>query len=120
MSDPDAETQDPGRHRRPDATDEEPPAGRAGAEPSWPPLPDLPDGPRARRRIGGGQAVADVPPGIPGGYGTTAGGRPGAAGRALPPLPEVPPEPPVRPDRDTGEEAAEPGDDDRPVGRPDM
>ncbi|MER6457983.1 hypothetical protein ABT270_36105 [Streptomyces sp900105245] len=118
MSDPDAETQDPGRHRRPDATDEEP-AGRAGAEPSCPPLPDLPDGPRARRRIGGGQAVADVPPGIPGGYGPTAGGRPGAAGRALPPPPKVPPEPPVRPGRGTGEAAAEPGDD-RPVGRPDV
>ncbi|SEC28537.1 hypothetical protein SAMN05216532_0974 [Streptomyces sp. 2231.1] len=118
MSDPEGNTQDRGR-RRADATDDEP-AGRAGAEPSCPPLPEHLDGPpRTRRHSGGGQAVADVPPGIPGGYGTTAGGRPGAAGHARPPLPEVPPEPPVRSDRDTGEAAVEPGDDDRPVGRPD-
>ncbi|GAA2232058.1 hypothetical protein [Streptomyces nogalater] len=61
---------------------------RAGAEPFDYPYPERRAGVRARRHISEAQAAADTPPGIPGGYGTTGGGQPGATGAAHPPVPE--------------------------------
>ncbi|QJS13688.1 hypothetical protein HKX69_32725 [Streptomyces argyrophyllae] len=66
---------------------------------------------RARRHISEAQAAADTPPGIPGGYGTTGGGQPGATGAAHPPSPE-------HRTTSAGTPAAEPGSDDEgPVNR---
>lgn len=84
---------------------------RASAEPFDYPYPERRAGVRARRHISEAAAAADTPPGIPGGYGTTGGGRPGAVGAAH--LPD-------RERRATAAEtpAAEPGSDDEgPVSR---
>ncbi|MFC9926229.1 hypothetical protein [Streptomyces sp. NPDC127190] len=84
---------------------------RASAEPFEYPYPERRPGVRARRRISEAQAAADMPPGIPGGYGTTGGGQPGATGSA---------HPPVRRSGDApeGTGSAEPGgDDEGPVNR---
>ncbi|MEU3859963.1 hypothetical protein AB0F03_21765 [Streptomyces sp. NPDC028722] len=59
---------------------------RASAEPFDYPYPERRAGVRARRHISEAAAAADTPPGIPGGYGTTSGGRPGATGAAHPPV----------------------------------
>ncbi|MEV6294872.1 hypothetical protein AB0M41_31545 [Streptomyces sp. NPDC051896] len=84
---------------------------RASAEPFEYPYPERRAGVRARRRVSEAEAAADMPPGIPGGYGTTGGGQPGATGAAHPPTPTP---------RDVGARkgAAEPGgDDEGPVNR---
>ncbi|MFI0189706.1 hypothetical protein ACH4PW_19400 [Streptomyces sp. NPDC017082] len=76
---------------------------RAAAEPFDYPYPERRAGVRARRHISEAAAAADTPPGIPGGYGTTGGGQPGATGAAHPPTPDR---------RGTQPSAAEPGSDD--------
>jgi hypothetical protein len=85
---------------------------RAAAQPFDYPHPERRAGVRARRHISEAQAAADMPPGIPGGYGTTGGGRPGATGAAHPPTPTP---------RDLAERrkgSAEPGgDEEGPVNR---
>ncbi|KOV92967.1 hypothetical protein [Streptomyces sp. NRRL B-3648] len=84
---------------------------RANSEPFDHPYPERRAGVRARRRISEAAAVADTPPGIPGGYGTTGGGQPGGTGAAHPPNPE-------RRGTAAGTPAAEPGgDDEGPVNR---
>ncbi|MEU2923952.1 hypothetical protein ABZ636_02670 [Streptomyces sp. NPDC007251] len=84
---------------------------RASAEPFDYPYPERRAGVRARRHVSEAQAAADMPPGIPGGYGTTGGGQPGGTGAAHPPTPTP---------RDTGSRkgSAEPGSEDEgPVNR---
>ncbi|MFI9250889.1 hypothetical protein [Streptomyces sp. NPDC053069] len=76
---------------------------RASAEPFDHPYPERRAGIRARRHVSEAHAVADAPPGIPGGYGTTGGGQAGATGSA---------HPPVQRDTTSGTGSAEPGGDD--------
>ncbi|OYP19725.1 hypothetical protein CFC35_39040 [Streptomyces sp. FBKL.4005] len=84
---------------------------RAASEPFDYPYPERRAGVRARRHISEAAAAADTPPGIPGGYGTTGGGQPGATGAAHPPDRE-------RRATAAGTPAAEPGSDDEgPVNR---
>lgn len=59
---------------------------RASAQPFDYPYPERRPGVRARRHVSEAEAAADMPPGIPGGYGTS-GGAPGATGSAHPPTP---------------------------------
>ncbi len=63
---------------------------RAESEPFDYPYPERRANVRARRHISEAQAAADTPPGIPGGYGTTGGGQPGATGAGLPAVPRAP------------------------------
>ncbi|MEU9475862.1 hypothetical protein [Streptomyces sp. NPDC048191] len=82
---------------------------RASAQPFDYPYPERRPGVRARRRVSEAQAAADMPPGIPGGYGTTGGGATGATGGT--PRDET---------RSRGTGSPEPGgDDERPVERRD-
>ncbi|MEU6776783.1 hypothetical protein [Streptomyces sp. NPDC046759] len=60
---------------------------RACTEPFDYPYPERRAGVRARRHVSEAEAAADMPPGIPGGYGTTGGSRSGATGAAHPPAP---------------------------------
>ncbi|MFF3918118.1 hypothetical protein ACFYZB_32390 [Streptomyces sp. NPDC001852] len=84
---------------------------RASAQPFEYPYPERRAGVRARRRVSEAQAAADMPPGIPGGYGTTGGGQAGATGAAHPPTP-------TPRDVRSRKGAAEPGgDDEGPVNR---
>ncbi|MGW3209927.1 hypothetical protein [Streptomyces sp. NPDC001135] len=75
-----AATAERGAHRRRETERE-----RAAAQPFDHPYPERRAGIRARRHMSEAQAAADLPPGIPGGYGTTGGGRTGATGAAHPP-----------------------------------
>ncbi|MQY36404.1 hypothetical protein SRB17_44040 [Streptomyces sp. RB17] len=85
---------------------------RASAQPFEYPYPERRAGVRARRRVSEAEAAADMPPGIPGGYGTTGGGQPGATG-AHPPTPTPTPR-----DVRSRKGSAEPGSDDEgPVNR---
>ncbi|MFF9087606.1 hypothetical protein ACF1BE_14515 [Streptomyces sp. NPDC014991] len=84
---------------------------RASSEPFDYPYPERRAGVRARRHISEAAAAADTPPGIPGGYGTTGGGQPGATGAAHPPARS-------RQEPGAATPAAEPGSDDEgPVNR---
>ncbi|AKJ15202.1 hypothetical protein ABB07_35625 [Streptomyces incarnatus] len=84
---------------------------RASVEPFDYPYPERRAGVRARRHVSGAEAAADMPPGIPGGYGTTGGGQSGATGTAHPPAP-------TPRDVRSRKGSAEPGgDDEGPVHR---
>ncbi|MFE8947160.1 hypothetical protein [Streptomyces sp. NPDC007856] len=78
---------------------------RASAQPFEYPYPERRAGIRARRHVSEAEAAADMPPGIPGGYGTTGGGQPGATGAAHPPTP-------TPRDIRSRKRSAEPGSDD--------
>ncbi|POX43354.1 hypothetical protein C3488_36085 [Streptomyces sp. Ru72] len=60
---------------------------RAASRPFEYPYPERRAGVRARRNVREEDADADMAPGVPGGYGTTGGGRPGGTGAARPPRP---------------------------------
>ncbi|MGW7524197.1 hypothetical protein [Streptomyces sp. NPDC054783] len=84
---------------------------RVSAEPFDHPYPECRAGVRARRLVGEAEAVADMPPGIPGGYGTTGVSQPGVTGAAHPPTP-------TPRDVRSRKDFAEPGSDDEgPVNR---
>ncbi|MGJ5749225.1 hypothetical protein [Streptomyces puniciscabiei] len=84
---------------------------RASAEPFDYPYQERRAGVRARRHVSEAEAAADMPPGIPGGYGTTGGGQSGATGTAHPPTP-------TPRDVRSRKGSAEPGgDDEGPVNR---
>jgi hypothetical protein len=84
---------------------------RASAEPFDYPYPERRAGVRARRHVSEAEAAADMPPGIPGGYGTTGGGQSGATGTAHPRTP-------TPRDVRSRKGSAEPGgDDEGPVNR---
>lgn len=57
---------------------------RAASRPFSYPYPERRAGVRATRHISREQADADAVPGVPGGYGTTGGGRPGGSSGTAP------------------------------------
>ncbi|MFI0809278.1 hypothetical protein [Streptomyces echinatus] len=77
------------------------------------PCPERVPGARTRRRVSEAAAVADCPPGVVGGYGTTGGVRPAATGAARPPAHD-------RRTTPSGPPSAEPGGDaeEGPLNRP--